>query len=68
MWLRIWDKTKEKNGCNTAIYELHTSVRENFATMHFLKEIVQRLLNNIDANRFVVILNKDSEDIEDNED
>jgi hypothetical protein len=59
MWLRVWDKTKEKDGKNTAIYELHTGVKENFPNMHFLKGVIEKLLDNVEYGRFIVQLETD---------
>ena len=59
MWLRVWDKTREKDGKDTAIYELHTGVEQNMPTMHFLKGVIERLLDNIEPNRFMVLLQPD---------
>lgn len=59
MWLRVWDKTREKDGKNTAIYELHTCVEQNFSTMHFMKGVIERLLTNIECGRFLVLLQED---------
>jgi hypothetical protein len=61
MWLRVWDKTREKNGENEAIYELHTSIEENFSTMRFLERVIEQLLNNIEYGRFIVLLQSDLE-------
>ena len=61
MWLRVWDKTKEKNGKNTAIYQLHTRVKQNLRMMPFLKEIVEHLLEEIEPHRFMVLLQEDEE-------
>ena len=63
MWLRVWDKAKEKDGKNEAIYELHTGVKENFSDMRFWKGIIERLLNNIEPDRFMVDLREDEQDL-----
>ena len=63
MWLRVWDKTKEKDGKNKAVYELHTGVKENFSDMRIWKGIIERLLNNIEPDRFMVDLREDEQDL-----
>jgi len=58
----VFDKTKEKDGKNTAIYELHTGVEQNLQTLHFLKGIIERLLRQIEPDRFGVLLENDTND------
>lgn len=60
MWLRVWDKTKEKDGKNTAIYELHTCIENNFSNMRFLKGVVERILDKLESERFIVLLQDDN--------
>jgi hypothetical protein len=59
MWLRVWDKTREKDGKNEAIYEIHSAIKENIREMHFWAERVQTMLNNIEQGRFWVRTQED---------
>lgn len=54
--LCVWDKQKEKNGKNKAIYTLRTSVKEQFETVRFMRKVIENLLDCIDSDRFIVSL------------
>ena len=63
MYLRVWDKTREKDGNNKAIYELHTQIKANYPDMKFWAGVIERILNNIEPDRFTVLLEDEKKEL-----
>lgn len=57
--MRVFDRKKEVDGKNRAIYEVHTSIKENFSQMTFWKGVIERLLDIIEEGRFFVVVQDD---------
>lgn len=53
-WLSVFDKTKEKDGKNKAIYHMGTYLEQNFLWIDDFQHRLQRVLDKIEGGRFWV--------------